>query len=317
MADDKQVDFVDGATAVTEQFLDRIQEVNQALAWNLNVTISGTSIVVGAGTLENTSSLVIKGKMRYNNTALTINFSALAVGTYGIWANTVASDATTGYTIQAVLGTGTPAGVTYTRKLATVEWTGAALQNIILLSPYLKHGQMHSSTGGDPLLADSITADQIVNGSIGTSEIAEGAITPSKLSIIPFARGSKTAYTIASGSYTALSFETTPPTQRGGIFWNSGTPDRLICPVAGVYIVTVNARIGPVANAGASFKQIELLKNGVVVEASNDNFGTYAYPSISYIDYLNAGEFVSSQALQDYGTDFAISWAMAMTWIGP
>ena len=210
MADDKQTDFVDGVTPVVAAWLDRMQEIQQALAWNFNLGISGTSVVLTAGSLEAVASIIIKGKMRYVTAPLSVNLASQAAGTYGIWANTTSDDSDPTFTLQYVAGTSAPVGITYTRKIATVYWSGSALQDLTLLSPYVKHSFMHRYNGPDALPAGSVGSEQLRTAAVTSGAIAPNTVQPVNLTddlllrpqLMWTANFPNGGYNVPTGNYT-------------------------------------------------------------------------------------------------------------------
>lgn len=166
------MDFVDGVTVVSADFLDRIQEVQAGLATNMALAISGTSVVLNAGTGNSVSSLTIGDKFRYVESPQTISFTGSdASGSYGIWATTTATDTNPSFTLVKVAGSSSPSA-TYYRLVGTVDWNGSTtLSNLVQVAGYNTHAHMHVA-GVDPLPVGSITASQIADGTITLSELA-------------------------------------------------------------------------------------------------------------------------------------------------
>lgn len=177
---DKQTDFVDGVTPVVARWLDTIQEVHQSAGWNLNLAISGESVVISAGSSEDTVSLIINGKMRYVQSPVSTSLSGEADGTYGIFAITTGDDDDTTFTLDHEAGSNTPGGSWY-RKIATVEKSGTTLSNIKFLSPYTKHASQHLPGGNDPLPNDIINETNISNSSITEDKLANESVSIDKL----------------------------------------------------------------------------------------------------------------------------------------
>jgi len=133
MADDKQIDFVDGVTPVMARWLDTMQEWQQGGAWNLKVQISGMSVVVPAGVLENTVGLIIKGKMRYITSPVSVNLSGLTNGTVSVYAVAQDNDDTPSFYLEAYNNPTTPTA-TYYRKIAEVTKGTSSVTNLVVPS---------------------------------------------------------------------------------------------------------------------------------------------------------------------------------------
>lgn len=166
------MDFVDGVTVVSADFLDRIQEVQAGLATNMALAISGTSVVLNAGTGNSVSSLTIGDKFRYVESPQTISFTGSdSSGSYGIWATTTATDTNPSFTLVKVAGSSSPSA-TYYRLVGTVDWNGSTtLSNLVQVAGYNTHAHMHVA-GVDPLPAGSVTSSQILDGTITLSDLA-------------------------------------------------------------------------------------------------------------------------------------------------
>lgn len=199
----KQVDFVDGVTVVAADFLDRIQEIQSGLAINMALSISGTSLVLPAGTGNDVSSITIGEKFRYLETPQNLSFSGSdSAGTYGIWATTTATDSNPSFSLAKVAGAGSPVAA-YSRKIATVSWDGSStLSNLVQLAGYDKHGHMHT-LAGDPLPASSVGSSQIVDNSIVFGDLAtalQNLLVPVG-SVFPYAGTTAPAqYVLCDGS---------------------------------------------------------------------------------------------------------------------
>lgn len=169
----KQVDFVDGVTVVAADFLDRIQEIEAGLAINMALAISGTALVLNAGSGNLVSSITIDEKFRYLETPQNLSFTGSdAAGSYGIFATTTATDSNPSFALEKVAGTGTPSSAAHYRKIATVSWNGSTtLSNLVQIAGYDKHGHMHTLTT-DPLPAASVSSSQIVDGTIVLADLA-------------------------------------------------------------------------------------------------------------------------------------------------
>jgi hypothetical protein len=160
----KQVDFAVG-TVVSDQFLDRIQELHAAAAWNAVLRISGSSVQLQGTTGPGLVAVVIEGHIRFMQSVVSASFTSAASGTYGIWATTGASDSDPTFALERVAGTGTPAGVTYARKLGTVAWDGSALSSLTQTSGWPSHAHLHADGAGDALPANAISPTMIQNAS--------------------------------------------------------------------------------------------------------------------------------------------------------
>lgn len=169
----KQVDFVDGVTVVAADFLDRIQEIEAGLAINMALAISGTALVLNAGSGNLVSSITIDEKFRYLETPQNLSFTGSdAAGSYGIFATTTATDSNPSFALEKVAGTGTPSSAAHYRKIATVSWDGSTtLSSLVQIAGYDKHGHMHTLTT-DPLPAASVSSSQIVDGTIVLADLA-------------------------------------------------------------------------------------------------------------------------------------------------
>ena len=159
MAVAKQVDFAIG-TVVTDQFLDRIQELHAAAAWNAVLRISGSAVQLQGASGSGIVALVIDGHIRFMESVVSVSFSGAAAGTYAIWATTGASDADTSFSLARVSGAGTPAG-TYVRQLGTVEWDGSNFSALTQTSGWSSHAHLHAAGSGDALPAGSISETMI------------------------------------------------------------------------------------------------------------------------------------------------------------
>lgn len=219
----KQVDFVDGVTVVSADFLDRIQEIQSGLATNMALAISGTSIVLNAGAGNAVASITIGEKFRYVESPQSISFTGSdAANTYGIWATTTATDTNPSFTLTKVAGTAAPSA-TYYRLVGTVDWNGSsALSNLVQVAGYDKHGHMHT-LAGDPLPSASVSSAQIVDGTISLGDLAAsvqellvptGTVLPFCGSAAPnsylLCDGSEVSRTTYSALFTALGGASSP-----------------------------------------------------------------------------------------------------------
>lgn len=214
------MDFVDGVTVVSADFLDRIQEVQAGLATNMALAISGTSVVLNAGTGNSVSSLTIGDKFRYVESPQTISFTGSdASGSYGIWATTTATDTNPSFTLVKVAGSSSPSA-TYYRLVGTVDWNGSTtLSNLVQVAGYNTHAHMHVP-GVDPLPVGSITASQIADGTITLSELAaslQQLLVPTG-TIMPYAGASAPSsdYLLCDGSAVSRTTYATLFTALGG-----------------------------------------------------------------------------------------------------
>lgn len=205
----KQVDFVDGTTVVSAEFLDRIQEVQAGLATNAALAISGTNIVMNAGSGNDVASMVIDERMRYIESPQVVSFSgADSTGSYSIWATTSNTDANPGFTLVKTAGTTTPTADNY-RRVGSVSWDSAtsSLSGLIQLAGYDKHGHMHT-LATDPLPAGSVSSSQIVDGTIVLADLASSLqqlLVPTG-TVLPFAGSSApSAYLLCDGSAVSQS----------------------------------------------------------------------------------------------------------------
>jgi microcystin-dependent protein len=198
----KQVDFVDGETVVSADFLDRIQEVQAGLATNAALAISGTNVVMNAGSGNDVSAMVIDERMRYVESPQVVSFSGSdSSGSYSIWATTSDTDSNSGFTLVKTLGTTTPTADNF-RRVGTVSWDGSALSSLVQLAGYNKHGYMHT-LASDPLPAGSVSSTQILDGTITLSDLAaslQQLLVPTG-SILPYAGASApSSYLLCDGS---------------------------------------------------------------------------------------------------------------------
>lgn len=169
----KQVDFVDGTTIVAAEFLDRIQEIQAGLAVNSALAISGTNVVLNAGSGNDVCSMTIDDKFRYIESPQVVSFSGSdSTGSYSIWATTSNTDSNPGFTLTKTAGTTIPVADNY-RRIGSVSWTSATstLSNLVQLAGYSNHGHMHTA-GVDPLPSGSITTAQILDGTITLADLA-------------------------------------------------------------------------------------------------------------------------------------------------
>lgn len=199
----KQVDFIDGTTVVSADFLDRIQEIQSGLATNMALAISGTSIVLNAGSGNSVASITIGEKFRYVESPQSIAFSGSdPANTYGIWATTTATDTNPSFTLVKVAGSSAPSAAYY-RLVGTVDWNGSsALSNLVQVAGYDKHGYMHTLSG-DPLPSGSVSSAQIVDGTIVLADLAaslQQMLVPTG-TVLPFCGASApSAYLLCDGS---------------------------------------------------------------------------------------------------------------------
>lgn len=177
----KQVDFSVG-TVVSDTFLDRLQEVSAAGAWNCVLQISGTSVQVVATTGQGAAAVVISGHMRYVESTVTVSFTGSdSSGAYGIWAATSSDDNDPSWTLVKISGTGTPSGYAYTRKLGTVSWNGTALSALDQIAGFEKHSHLHQVGAGDELPSNAVGTTQVVDLAVTTGKIAASAVTTAKI----------------------------------------------------------------------------------------------------------------------------------------
>jgi microcystin-dependent protein len=199
----KQVDFVDGDTIVSAAFLDRIQEIQAGLAINAALSISGTSVVLNAGSGNEVCSMTIDERFRYIESAQTISFSGTdSAGSYSIWATTSNTDSSPGFTIVKTSGVTAPTADNY-RRIGSVSWDGTnTLSNLLQIAGYDKHGYMHT-LAGDPLPVASVSSAQIVDGTIAVADLASAVqdlLVPAG-TVLPFCGASApSAYLLCDGS---------------------------------------------------------------------------------------------------------------------
>lgn len=194
-------------TVVDSAWLNRIQEVEAPLAWNMGLQISGTSVVLPAGTGDKISAVVINGKMRYVEAPLSVSFVGQGAGPYGLWVTTGADDAINTFSLVAVAGA-SPPGVTNYRQIGSVSWSGTVLSALTLLAGYFSHGALHGGGGSDALPAGSITTSQLADNIITTAKILDAQVTAAKLApgvtgTLALADGSVTTIKIADGAVTS------------------------------------------------------------------------------------------------------------------
>lgn len=226
----KQVDFVDGQTVVAAEFLDRIQEIQAGLATNAALAISGTNVVLNAGSGNDVCSMTIDERFRYIESPQVVAFSgADSSGSYSIWATTTDTDASPGFTVVKTSGVTAPSADNY-RRIGSVDWNGSTtLSNLRQLAGYDYHGYMHTS-GADPLPAGSITSTQIADGTIVLADLASSLqqlLVPTG-TVLPYAGATAPAsYLLCDGSavsrttyaalYSALGGASSPYGQGDGV----------------------------------------------------------------------------------------------------
>lgn len=122
----KEVDFVDGVTPVSAAWLDLIQEVLASyVSPNFKVEqASSTTIRVPAGNNHSAVGIAIGGQFRRRDTNVTASVSGGA-GTKIVYATADSSDDVFALEVTA----GTPAA-TNVRKIAEVDWSGTAIEEI-------------------------------------------------------------------------------------------------------------------------------------------------------------------------------------------
>lgn len=257
MADDKQVDFVDGVTPVMAQWLDTSQEFQQGAAWNVAPQISGLNVVLSAGTLEKAVGLIIKGKMRYITSSASVSLSSASDGNHGIFAVTTANDDVTTFTLETHPVPTTPTSSTFFREIARVTKSSGSLTQITILAPYVKHASQHMAGGADALPPGSVTAAQIQDGTITKAKLAsvlkpsDSAATTDE-AVRALGTGTNNAYPGNLGNSLA-----TRATALEGHFTSSVNP----------YIIQ---SIGPIpANGG--------IPGGLVINGGWHNVGGYLY----------------------------------------
>jgi microcystin-dependent protein len=193
----KQVDFAVG-TVVSDTFLDRLQELSAAGAWNCVLRITGTSVQVVASTGQDASAIVLQGHMRYVESTQTAAFTGSdASGTYGLWAVTGSDDNDPAWSLVKVAGTASPSGFAYVRKLGTVSWSGTALSALDQIAGFSKHAHLHQVGAGDELPSNAVGTTQIVASSVTTAKIADSNVTTGKI-----ADGGVTTAKIADSNVT-------------------------------------------------------------------------------------------------------------------
>ena len=169
-------------TVVSDTFLDRLQEVSSAGAWNCVLKISGTTIQVIASTGQDAAAVVVQGHMRYVESTLTITFAGGdASGAYGIWAVTTSDDNDPAWLLVKVAGTASPSGYPYVRKLGTVSWSGTDLSALNQIAGFEKHAHLHQVGAGDELPANAVGTSQLVSSSVTTAKILDANVTTAKI----------------------------------------------------------------------------------------------------------------------------------------
>lgn len=159
-----EVIYEDGVTAVSAAWLNRLQE--HLAGWlNLQVTVAGATVTVGASVDNDTASAYIGGQMRYVESDLSFTFTTETTGTFTVYI--VGDGATDAFTLEVV--SGAPVG-TLTREVATVDWdltAGAITELEVSDGRYEAH--VHDSRGGINLMdgAGPIPHSDIANPEVG------------------------------------------------------------------------------------------------------------------------------------------------------
>lgn len=298
MAPLKQTDFANG-TIVEDEFLDRIQEVNAPLAWNMRAQASGTSVLVAGAPEEGIAAIVIEGKMRYNEANATVNMTGKPAGTYGIWAVTTADDNVPTFTLSAnTPATTRPVGAAFARRIATVVWSGTAITSIVQIAGYTTHGHMHVA-GADPL--------------------PTGSVTPTMLSIIPYWKSTQFSVSIASGNYINIA----PPgsVTRGGFVVNTASPIDVNVPIDGVYSFGLMIQYPNVS--GGTFRAAAIFAQGnATYEAATPplppaSFGNHVVTATG-MQHMLAGHWLNFAGFHDQGSTLNnVLVTVWVAWLGP
>ena len=117
-----------------------------------------------------------------------------------------------------------------------------------------------------------------------------------------------TTQNLPNSAFTILSYDTVR-FDRGGPHWVAGSPTRLTCQVAGVYVIVGNATVPNVG--GGNHRVAQLLVNGSVIAADMGEAGASfsVAANIRYgvatVTYLNVGDYVEFQLFQDSGSALA------------
>lgn len=167
----KDIDFVDGVTIVTADWLDAVQDTLPNFNNCRLVKQSTTSVKIEAGSLNDQVGIVIEGRMRSTIVTKSLTISGSAE-TKDIYATADSNDrdfaiefGSTGYTPSA----------TYTRKIGEVEWNGATIDGEVvnLAGPATTHNTQFS---GDTKVATPALSDDsksAVNSEWVQDEIAD------------------------------------------------------------------------------------------------------------------------------------------------
>lgn len=282
MAPLKQTDFANG-TIVEDEFLDRIQEVNAPLAWNMRAQASGTSVLVAGAPEEGIAAIVIEGKMRYNEANATVNMTGKPAGTYGIWAVTTADDNVPTFTLSAnTPATTRPVGAAFARRIATVVWSGTAITSIVQIAGYTTHGHMHVA-GADPL--------------------PNGSVAPAMLGEIPYWKSTAFSVNVPHGNY----FNVNPPgsVTRGGFVVNTVDPQDINVPIDGAYSFGMMAHYPNLS--GGTFRGATIFaQGGATYEAATPplpptSFGNN-FVTATGMQHMLAGHWLNFSLFHDQGS---------------
>jgi hypothetical protein len=132
---DQNIPLARGEVAITP-FFTATQEFLGASAPSLYLTIvNATTLKAAADTEDGLNAVAIKGKYRYRTTAVEAVHPGGAAGTYNVWvtgsANAFTSVPTVDTTVYAwglsILPTASTPGTALYRKVAEVDWSGAAI----------------------------------------------------------------------------------------------------------------------------------------------------------------------------------------------
>jgi hypothetical protein len=187
----RDIDFTDGVTAVTAEFLDDLQEVQTGLVVGLRVDApSATQVRVNGDALtENAYAVRVQGKPRYGSSPQTVTVSG-AAGAYTVWL-TSGSGTTPKAPALAVEAGSTAPSAANVRKIGEATWSGSALTDLRVTNGVQANADQYNSFVLRPLLATSVplrvrglagqTADVLrVENSAGT---AVAAVSTSGLSV--------------------------------------------------------------------------------------------------------------------------------------
>lgn len=152
----RDIDFTDGTTAVTAEFLDDLQEVQTGLVVGLRVDAPSTTQVRvnGDALTENAYAVRVQGKPRYAASAQTVTVSGSA-GAYTVWLTSGSGSTPKEPTLVVSAGTTAPAAAN-TRKIGEATWSGSALTDLRVTNGVQANADQYNSFLFRPLLASSV-----------------------------------------------------------------------------------------------------------------------------------------------------------------